>query len=56
MKETDGFENQNRCATYFYLLSNIVVKFNVIIDCNAGVSGQGKDIVDTLNESNKQYH
>ena len=45
--------NQYRHATYFYLLSIIAVRFNVIIDGAVGEPIHGKDVVYGLNAANK---
>ena len=54
-EETDGCANKYRRETYIYLLSNISVKFNLIIDCDVGALGHGKYGSDGLNAVYKQY-
>jgi hypothetical protein len=52
---TDGCGKQYRSAMTLYLLSLIATEFDLTIDRTIGAPGHGKDIVDSLNVTNKMY-
>jgi hypothetical protein len=52
---TDGCGKQYHSAMTLYLLSLIATDFDLTIDRAIGAPGHGKDIVDSLNATNKMY-
>ena len=53
--DTDSCANQYRCGNVLYLLSMLSAKHKLIIDRAAGAPGHGKDVVDGLNVTGKNY-
>jgi hypothetical protein len=54
-ESTDGCTKQYRCGTACFLLSLLAVTRQIIIDRAIGAPGHGKDIVDGLNATDKQF-
>jgi hypothetical protein len=53
--ETDGCGKQYRCGNALYLLSVLSAQFQIVIDRAIGAPGHGKDIVDGLSATDKQF-
>jgi hypothetical protein len=53
--ETDGCGKQYRCAKAYWLLSHLSAKYDMAIDRAIGAPSHGKDIVDGINATDKQY-
>ena len=54
-ESTDDCSKQYRYHVSLYFLYLFSSKFNTTIDRMIGVPGNGKDIVDTINNYNKRY-
>ena len=52
-ENTDGCAYQYICASKIYLMSDMYQCYSVITDCGIIVPGQGKEVIDGLNEINK---
>ena len=50
----DGCVEQHFCATVLYLLSMLAHTYNLIIDRGGGETGNEIDVVDGLNDTDKQ--
>jgi hypothetical protein len=54
--ETDGCgKQQYRCAKAYWLLSHLSAKYDMTIDHAVGAPLHGKDILDGINATDKQY-
>ena len=51
----DGCAYQYRCANALYLLSMLSHSYNTVIYRGVGSPGNGKDVVDGLNATNKRF-
>ena len=51
---TDGCEEQCRCATALYLLSMLAHAYNIIIDCGIGAPVHGIEVAGFLNATEKR--
>ena len=54
-ENTDGCTKQYRCGTACFLLSLLAFTHQIVIDRAIGAPGHGKDIVDGLNATDKQF-
>lgn len=53
--ETDGCAKQYRCGTALFLMSLLAVTYRITIDRAVGAPGHGKDFVDGLNATDKDF-
>ena len=51
---TDGCAKQYRCSSTIYLISCLVLEFNIIIDRAVVSPGNGKNVVDGLSARDKR--
>ena len=51
----DGCADQYKCATTLYLLSILYYAYNIVIDYDVGGYMHGKDVLDVLNATNKDF-
>ena len=54
-KNTDGCDEQYKCASALYLMSVMPQCYSVIIDWGISAPGHGKEVVDGLNAVDKRY-
>ena len=54
-KNTDGCAEQYRCASVLYLMSGLLQNYSIIIDRGIIAPGNGKEVVDGLNDVDKRY-
>ena len=54
-ENTDSFEEQYRCATLLYLLSILSHAYIITIDRIIGATGNGQEIFDVLNTTEKRF-
>ena len=54
-KNTDGCEEQYKCASELYLLSVLSQCYSIITDQGINATGNGKEVVDGLNDIDKRY-
>ena len=54
-ENTDGCDEQYRCASALYLMSVISQTFSLIIDQGISAPGHEKEVVDGLNAVDKRY-
>ena len=54
-ENTDGCEEQYRCASSLYLMSVLSQFYSVIIDVGVSANGHGKEVVGGLNYIGKRY-
>ena len=55
MENIDGFADNYRWLTTLYLLLILDHYYDIIIDCDLGETGCGKDVVDVLNSIKKLH-
>ena len=54
-EDTDACAKKYRCALEIYLMTVLSSLFGIIIDCVINVLGCGKNIVDGIDATDKQY-
>ena len=54
-ENTDGCDEQYRCASALYLMSVMSHCYSIIIDRGISAPGNGKEVVDGLNDVDKSY-
>ena len=54
-ENTDGCEEQYRCATSLYLMSVLSQRHSIIFDWGISAPVHGKEVVDGLNDINKSF-
>ena len=54
-ENTDGFAEQYICPSALYLMSVISQTYSLIIDWGISAPGNGKEVVDVLNDVDKRY-
>ena len=54
-ESTDGYSKQYRCGSALFFLCYISFKYKIIIDRMIGAPGHGKNLVDSINTSDKTY-
>ena len=53
--QTDGCAKQYRCSIVYYLMSYLSKSYQIVIDKAVDTPGNGKDVVDGINDAHKQY-
>ena len=54
-ENTDGCDEQYRCASAMYLMSVMSQCYSIIIDSGISVPGNGKEVGDEINAVDKRY-
>ena len=54
-KNTDGCAEQYGCTTALYLLSMLAHAYNLIINCGVGSPLHGREVVNSLNATEKRF-